>query len=640
MEAAERLARSSLDDIVDIPGHVCFVEDLLGRYDLDSSRKDTWTAALGRIRTRQTDPDLYLAVVGEFTSGKSSLVNALIRQELLPTDVLPATTAAATLVRYGDQPRLRVDYIDGRHEEFLNGHGQPSQSLGPLVHRVTAIEEVASTVTHVTVHYPAPVLRQGLVVVDTPGANVENPRHVELAGWVLRELCDAAIVAVPASIPVADTLADFLRVHLQDSLHRCVFLATKIDSIPERDRPRLLEMIASRLTSKLGIEKPVVLPASAIAALGKPLADGTDSRTLGPAGEAYRALQAQFMETEETIARTLQEQRTLILLERLSSLVSTVLDGLKAELEAVEQRYQVDHAALEANRIRELAPYIEQSKARHGKSLALQLDPLVINGREMVAASRKRILEQLKIRIDKAVSRIGLENVVSEAAWMLGEEARALQEKLGTVFSRIREAAQEEIDRFEAKFLRLHPSLQTLDGRIMLDGVEGGKSLPRDFSPVLALALTPVIDYMREVSSKINSRTWVGALIGCLFCGVGAIPGAIIGNRSGPPLEELRRTCWDKSRSAMDNNFSALGSAIDQQLRKAQDDVRRQLSQTIDRYFDQYDSLFQRMVSTDQQRARELDLLRRKVQDDLSSLEQRRRRMQQARAGLQGLHKL
>ncbi len=82
METAERLASSSLDEIVDIPGHVCFVEDLLGRYVLDSSRKDTWTAALERIRDRQTDPDLYLAVVGEFSSGKSSLVNALIRQEL------------------------------------------------------------------------------------------------------------------------------------------------------------------------------------------------------------------------------------------------------------------------------------------------------------------------------------------------------------------------------------------------------------------------------------------------------------------------------------------------------------------------------------------------------------------------------
>ncbi len=540
-----------------------------------------------------------------------------------------------------------MDYTDGRHEEFLNGHGRPGQSLGPLVQRFTAVEEVASTVSRVTVHYPAPVLRQGLVVVDTPGANVENPRHVEVAGWVLREQCDAAIVAVPASFPVADTLAEFLRIHFQDSLHRCVFLATKIDLISAGERPRLLETIASRLTSKLGIERPVVLPASATAALGVPLPDGTGPSTLGPAGEAYRALRAQFVETEETIARTLQEQRALILLERLSSLVSTVLDGLKAELEDVEQRYQADHAALEANRIRELAPYIKQSKARHAKSLALRLDPVAIRGRSIVANAREKAHKKIKKTLDEATDKAALQAASTQGVTeLLDDQTDKIQSKLGKVLRDMGEIALNEIQSFEASFLQIYQSLATLGGRIALDGQTASRKLseiPKE------LLVSDALDVIRKSDEKVDGImkgfAWTGAAIGTAISpiigtAIGFLAGAFLGAFFEPSIDELRNRCWQALRPDVEQRFERLESAVEERVATAEGAIRQQLNAVIDRYFEQYDALVRRMIAADQKKARELGRLRRKVRDDLASLEQRSEQLHLARTGLQRLHKL
>ena len=57
------------------------------------------------------DSVVYVAVVGEFKRGKSSLINALLGDEVLPTGVTPVT-AAPTLVRFGEVPRATVRLSD------------------------------------------------------------------------------------------------------------------------------------------------------------------------------------------------------------------------------------------------------------------------------------------------------------------------------------------------------------------------------------------------------------------------------------------------------------------------------------------------------------------------------------------------
>ena len=56
-----------------------------------------------------------VTVLGEFKRGKSTLLNALLAQDLLPHDVTP-TTAAICVLRYSNERSLVVHWADGREE--------------------------------------------------------------------------------------------------------------------------------------------------------------------------------------------------------------------------------------------------------------------------------------------------------------------------------------------------------------------------------------------------------------------------------------------------------------------------------------------------------------------------------------------
>ena len=56
-----------------------------------------------------------VAIVGEFKRGKSTLINAMMGQEVLPADVLPAT-ATLNRVTYSEEPYVQVEYKNGKSE--------------------------------------------------------------------------------------------------------------------------------------------------------------------------------------------------------------------------------------------------------------------------------------------------------------------------------------------------------------------------------------------------------------------------------------------------------------------------------------------------------------------------------------------
>ena len=113
-------------------------------------------------RDRLADPRVMVVVAGEFKAGKSSLVNALVDADVCPVDD-DVATAVPTLVRFAPQPGFQVRGADGEDDgpqpldrlaELATERGDPAARRG-----VQALE----------VGVPSPLLRDGLVLVDTPG---------------------------------------------------------------------------------------------------------------------------------------------------------------------------------------------------------------------------------------------------------------------------------------------------------------------------------------------------------------------------------------------------------------------------------------------------------------------------------------
>jgi GTP-binding protein EngB required for normal cell division len=144
---------------------------------------------------------LRVLVAGEAKRGKSTLVNAMLGREVLPSGVIPLT-AVTTTVRYGDDERAEVRFLDGHDEK---------QPLAALADLVTERGNPGNRrgIARVTVSLAAPVLAGGVELVDTPGTGSVFEWDTETAHEALRSM-DAAVFVLTADPPVSASERDLL----------------------------------------------------------------------------------------------------------------------------------------------------------------------------------------------------------------------------------------------------------------------------------------------------------------------------------------------------------------------------------------------------------------------------------------------
>ena len=159
--------------------------------------REQLTALLDRLDAAR----LRVLVAGEAKRGKSTLINALLGRAVLPAGVTPLT-AVTTTVRYGDDPRAEVLFLDG-HEE--------KQPLTALMDLVTERGNPRNRrgIAGVTVYLSAPVLAGGVELVDTPGTGSVFEWDTAAAHEALRSM-DAAVFVLSADPPVSASERDLL----------------------------------------------------------------------------------------------------------------------------------------------------------------------------------------------------------------------------------------------------------------------------------------------------------------------------------------------------------------------------------------------------------------------------------------------
>jgi len=163
-----------------------------------------------------------LVVVGEFNHGKTTLVNALLGANVLPVGVTP-TTAVIHEISWADIPSAKTEYESGELRDipfeevrlFALGNPTPSPDPGP----VRALH----------VRYPAPLLRDHINLVDTPGVNDLSLQRADITYKYIPQ-SDAVLFLLDAG----QLLTASERIFLQEKLlgqsrDKIVFVVTKKD---------------------------------------------------------------------------------------------------------------------------------------------------------------------------------------------------------------------------------------------------------------------------------------------------------------------------------------------------------------------------------------------------------------------------
>lgn len=179
------------------------IEGFLHQFDGPAG---TAERAVRALRQRLAAGRLHVAVLGQFKRGKSSLLNALLGQELLPTAVVPLT-AVPTFLRYGDALALRASYRDGRRTE-----NREARSIDELRQTLEGLVTEAGNpgnrlgVSQVDVFLPSALLAQGVVLIDTPAsdpryATIPKPRSTSFLNAMRPSSCCRRIRRSPRRKP-------------------------------------------------------------------------------------------------------------------------------------------------------------------------------------------------------------------------------------------------------------------------------------------------------------------------------------------------------------------------------------------------------------------------------------------------------
>ena len=200
---------------------------------------------------RQLDELFLLVVVGEFNSGKSAFINALLGERLLPEGVTP-TTAQICLVRYGEVP------------------GQEECEDGALA-----------------LTYPADFLRE-INLVDTPGTNAIIRRHEQLTEEFIPR-SDLVIFVTSSDRPFAESERAFME-RIRKWGKKIVILLNKIDLLQEPEIEQVIQFIGHNALGLLGF-MPEVLPISARLALRAKQAETPGERSALWAASRFEAVE-------------------------------------------------------------------------------------------------------------------------------------------------------------------------------------------------------------------------------------------------------------------------------------------------------------------------------------------------------------
>ncbi|MFM7687707.1 MAG: dynamin family protein [Actinomycetota bacterium] len=221
----------------------------LGRSDL-AQRASVAAARLKR-------PSTIVCVVGEFKQGKSSLINALLGQQVCPVDD-DLATSAITLVRYADQAGAVV-----RRKAESGNQGDPQvveQIAIADVHQY--VSEIgnpgnAKGVDRVEIGVPSPLLKQGLVIVDTPGMGGLGAGHAA-ATMSFLPFADGLLFASDASAELSAPEVEFLR-RATELCPTVLFVQTKIDLYPNWQR--IMDLNRGHF-ERVGVRIPMVAVSS------------------------------------------------------------------------------------------------------------------------------------------------------------------------------------------------------------------------------------------------------------------------------------------------------------------------------------------------------------------------------------------
>ncbi|HQM85453.1 MAG TPA: dynamin family protein [bacterium] len=194
---------------------------------------------LEESKSKITNEEFLIAFVGDWSSGKSSLINKILFDEYSQkgVDFLPVlderTTTRITRIQYGEKTKMFILKNDGSKELLADGEEKVMAALKEHASTQGSKSEKDSGEYRLLIEHPAEILRSGIVFVDTPGLQDED--HSSITEDEMHYV-DAVVLVFPFNLPFTQAMDDFLQKRVwRSSIQKIFFLLNKCDRISTDD---------------------------------------------------------------------------------------------------------------------------------------------------------------------------------------------------------------------------------------------------------------------------------------------------------------------------------------------------------------------------------------------------------------------
>ena len=411
-----------------------------------------------KLKENLENGEFSIVVVGEFSAGKSTLLNALMGQRILPS-FTNETTATVNFLRHKDRAINgevgRVYYRDGEEEELRD------LSLATINEYVsTKGDEVANKVEHLDLYLDSKFLEDGVTLVDSPGLNGVADGHREITEQQILK-SNASIFLFNSDHPGSKTDFEFLY-DLQKKVKTIIFVLNKIDNIKEEEGETVesvIESLKSNYRKQFPDIKtvPEIWPVAAFKAL--------EARTVPEkAGQEEISRLKPF---EERLLKFLTcgekaHQQLISPVERVISVLNETKSNYEEDLKLLAGRQDTEELENKISEVQEIVGNLS-NKIKKSKN----------NVSNAVSNSSKEIIEELEAQISKLQDR-KLEEI---------DQFEDLDELL------------EYLDKFEKEFLRKVKSI----------AMEGEENLKEKIKTVVNMNYADTVDEVNNQLMQSNS---------------------------------------------------------------------------------------------------------------------------------------
>lgn len=222
---------------------------------LQEVKKEETIKQIAQLFDMVASNSVTIMVCGEFKRGKSSIVNAIVGEQICPVDDC-ITTSSVSLIKYGTKPRVIRHFLGADNKvvtENVNIESIEQFSKGSSI--------TTDNTILLEIEIPNEKLKSGLAILDTPGIGGLDPRHLTLTSFALTK-ADCVFFVADAQEPISASELSFIKDKISPFGSNIKVILNKIDLLTEDEIQSLVKDTQTKLKANCQAKSIDVIPTS------------------------------------------------------------------------------------------------------------------------------------------------------------------------------------------------------------------------------------------------------------------------------------------------------------------------------------------------------------------------------------------